>query len=190
MALQLRSGDPVPVSVKLAGGAVVTVRPATMFEMDMAVAATGKMLRGLIQSSESAGLAADLLGIEFSGADFTAPEWIDAAAKRIILIELATTCVTEWSGFVDDGGRIIERPSRAMLALLLRSPAAASHIEAAMRTEVNAEYDEKNGSAASPNGGAAAEESIAPNAGEAMSPAPMEHPAQADDYVPKLNSLQ
>ena len=79
----LQSTKPTPTKiVKLAGGATVTVRPATMFEFDLAVARVGKLLAGLIQSWDTAALALDYLGAEFSDADFTAPEWLEKARPR------------------------------------------------------------------------------------------------------------
>jgi hypothetical protein len=162
--LQL-STKPTPTkTVNLAGGATVAVRPATTFEFDLAVARAGKLLAGLIQSHESAASALDYLGSDFIDADFTAPEWLEAAAKRIILIDLAVACVVSWSGFVDDGGRIIESPSRPMLALLLRSASSSRPIENAIRADINVEFDEKNALGASPTGEAPAADNTAENA--------------------------
>lgn len=172
--LQLREGNPEPVTVKLAGDAWAKVRPAMAFERDLAVGRTGKLLAGLIQSADAASLAADLLGAEFVTADFTEPGWLDAAAHRIVLIDLATTCVTEWGGIVDQSGTPIEKPTRATLALLLRSAPTAHAIEDAMQREVNAEIAEKNGLAASPNGEAAADEPTAP-----IAEAPIPNAAEA-----------
>jgi hypothetical protein len=151
----------VPVLVKLAGNAEVYVRAATAFERDLALARTGKMLAGLVHGREAAATAAALLGSEFAGADFAETGWLDAAGRRIMLIDLAGTCVTDWRGIVDESGQPIEKPSRATLALLLRSNTSARLIEEAILREVNLEIDEKNGSAASPTGGAAAADNTA-----------------------------
>ena len=172
--LQLREGPPEPIVIKLADGVTVTARAATAFEADLAVARTGKVLAGLIQGRDSAALAVDLLGQEFTGADFTAPGWLDAAARRIVLIDLAVTCVSAWSGIVDGAGNAIEKPTRSTLALLLRSAATAQIIEEAIRSEVNKEVAEGNGLAASPSGAAAADENTAQSATQQMPNAPLD----------------
>jgi hypothetical protein len=167
MSLQLRGGSPEPITVKLAGDAAVTVRPATAFEFDLAVARAGKLLAGLVQSRESAANAVDLLGAEFDEADFTSEGWLHAAAQRLMLIDLATQCVSGWTGIIDEAEQPIEKPTRATLALLLRSAITANLVEAAVRREVNKEIQEKNASAASPTGGAAAADNTAQNANAA-----------------------
>lgn len=185
--LLLQNKLPAAAEIALGAGASVSVRAATMFEMDLAVAKASKMLAGLIAARESATIAADFLGVEFDGADFNEPEWVEAAAKRIILIELAVACVTGWTGFADEAGNPIEKPSRATLALLLRSPDAARRIEAALRADINVELDEKNGSAASLTGEAAADATIAQSADEPTSPAPTASLDQPVDIAPKSN---
>jgi hypothetical protein len=150
--LQVRKGHPPAVAVPLGGGAVAMVRPATAFEYDLAVARAGKLLAGLIESQESATLALEGLGQEFAGADFTSEEWLNAAAQRTALLELATLCVTSWTGVVDETGAAIE-PSREILALVLRGNQAARAIRLAIEADVNVELAEGNASATSPNGG-------------------------------------
>jgi hypothetical protein len=174
MPLQLKDSEPEPLTVKIAG-ASLKVRPATAFEFDLAVARTANLLAGLINSADAAKSAADALGSSFASVDFMDPAWASAASRRLNLIDLATTCVTEWSGIVDDAGKPIEMPNKGALSLLLRSAPAAKLIENAIFSEVNREFEEKNGSAASPNGAAAAAdntaapaETSAPNAPEGL----------------------
>jgi hypothetical protein len=150
--LKLRKGRPEPIPVPLGGGAIASVRPATSFEVDLAIAGAGKLLFGLVQSQESASLAAEVLGEEFASADFTSKEWLDAAAQRIALLELANLCVESWTGVVDGDDNVIEKPSRQTLALVLRSNEAAMRIRAAIQSSVNVETSEGNALGASPNG--------------------------------------
>jgi len=162
MALILHKGRPAARAVPLGGGAIAYIRPATSFECDLAVTGATKILAGLTAGAEAAEAAVQLLGEEFMGADFTQGPWIDVAAQRIALLELATLCCARWEGVCAEDGTAIEVPTREWLALVLREPTISVLIRAAVHARVNEERAEKNGSAALPNGGAAAVEASAP----------------------------
>lgn len=143
--LKLRKGRPAAIAVPLGGGAVAMVRPATAFEYDLAAAGARKLLAGLIESRDSAALVVDILGEEFVGANFTDSAWLQAAALRVTLLESALLCVASWDGVVDESDQPIEKPSREMLALLLRDGVVAKSIRDAIESRVNLETAEGNG---------------------------------------------
>jgi hypothetical protein len=172
MALQLSEQLPDAISVKLNGGALLKVRPVTAFELDLAVARSSTLITGLINSADAAQEAAKILGADFGNADFTERAWSAAASRRLNLIELASICVTGWEGIVDADGLPIEKPSKGTLALLLRSASTATLVEAAIFADVNREFLEGNGSAASPTGGAAAAGNTAQAAANSEASAP------------------
>lgn len=165
MALKIRKGRPSASAVLLPGGAVVFVRPATSFEVDRAGNAAARMLAGLVEGQNAAATALNLLGDEFREADFTTRSWLDAAAQRIALLELATLCVERWEGIVGDDDRPIEKPNQETLALLLRDSECARRISNAVNARVHQEIAEGNASAASPDGAVKAADATAPSAG-------------------------
>jgi hypothetical protein len=183
--LILRKGRPEAAAVPLPGGAIIHVRPATAFEVDLAAAGAGRMLAALVDGQDAAAAALEILGDEFRHADFTTKAWLEAAAQRLALLELATACCQRWEGIADETGALIERPERQHLALLLRDTECARRISEAIRTRVHDEVAEGNASAASPNGAAKAAEAIAPNAAAMTAPAPTDGADGTASAVPK-----
>jgi hypothetical protein len=162
--LKLSKGRPKAIPIMLGGGAVAFVRPATSFEYDLAIAGMATISAGLIRGEEAAVHATNILGEEFTGADFTTKVWIEAAAQRIVLLELALLCTESWDGVVDDSDAPIPVPTKETLALLLRDNETAMRFNATIKSKVHEEIAEGNASAASPNGAAAAAFNSAPTA--------------------------
>lgn len=152
--LNLRTGPLPAKKILLGGNASIDIRPATAFEVARAHAAVTRVVAGLLTAGDAAEQAAAALGDDFRGADFTKPEWVQAATEKLVLLELTVLCADAWSGVCVDDQPIAE-PSRALLALLLRDAVIAERIAAALQRAVHAEISEGNGSAASPRGGAA-----------------------------------
>ena len=147
------------------------MRPATVMEVERASADVVSLIQGLVIGAEAAMTASVVLGEEFRNADFTNAGWRVAAAKRLALLKLALLCCKSWSGVGDENGDPLPL-NEQNLALLLRDPRIANAVSAAIEAPVHAEVAEKNGSAASLNGAAAADEPTARNAGEQTGPAP------------------
>jgi hypothetical protein len=166
-----RFRNPPAVDVPLGQGASIRVRAATTMEVERATGEVGLLVQGLVAGAESAMTASVVLGEEFRSADFTDMAWLTAAAKRLALLKLATKCCESWSGIGDENGAELAL-NEQNLALLLRDPKIARLISNAIEAPVHAEIAEKNGFTASLNGGAAAEEPIAPNADAQTSPVP------------------
>lgn len=173
------------MAVPLPGGAVIFVRPATSFEVDIAAANAARTLTGLIEGQEAAAVALDVLGDEFRQADFTTRSWLDAAAQRVALLELATFCAEKWDGVADEDGKPIEHPTREYLALLLRDSECALRIAAAIRARVHDEISEGNALAASPSGAAAADAATAPTVEGTQVPAPTDGADKTASVAPK-----
>lgn len=176
---------PKAVTIPLGEGEFVNIRPATSFEVDIAAASAAAVLAGLIESGEAAAEALDILGDEFRQADFTTRAWIEAAAQRLTLLELATVCCEGWAGQCGEDGKPIEKPDRGSMALLLRDSVASRKIAEVVNSRVHEEIKEGNGSAASPSGVARAAEATAPDAARKASDAPTAGAAPSADAVPK-----
>lgn len=160
--LKLHKGRPSAVPVILGGGAVAFVRPATAFEIDLALAGTEKLVAGLVEGEESAMLATSLLGEEFQSADFTTRRWIDAASQRIALLELANLCTQSWNGIADDAGEPISSPTRETLAILLRDNEIAMRFNKAIKSKVHEEIAEGEELPVSQDGGAGIQDGAQP----------------------------
>lgn len=163
MPLQLSKEPPAEQEIELPGGARMWVRPAEFFEHLEAEHDAVKLIAGLVTGQDAAMRASTLLGRQFRDADFTDRAWARAAEQSIMLIELGVRCITRWEGIVDDDGKPAE-PKRENVALLLRDSDIAKRLGLALRTKVNLEVAEKNVSAASPDGAAAADTTTATNA--------------------------
>ena len=187
--LVLRKGPPPATIVQLGSGASARVRPATSFEVDRASYEVSHLLVGLMAGEEAAAAAALALGEEFREADFTDAGWRAAAAQRLSLLKLAVLCCEAWDGIGDEDGNPLPL-SEASLALLLRNPQMARRFSEAIESAVNVEFKEKNVSAASPNGAAAAAGPTAPNAGAPKSDAPTAGAASTASAAPKPSTLQ
>ena len=184
--LKLSKGRPAATAIPLPyAGAVIFIRPATAFEVDIAAANAARVLAGLVEGEGAAALALDVLGDEFRRADFTTRGWIDAAAQRVALLELATLCSESWAGIVDGDGKPVQTPTRDYLALLLRDGECARRVAAAIHAKVHDEVAEGNASAASLNGAAGAAEATAPSAAGMAVPAPTGGEAPAASAAPK-----
>lgn len=184
--IKLTKGRPAASAVPLQGGAVVFVRPATAFEADIAGVGAAKIMAGLVEGREAAAAALDILGDEFRETDFTSRPWIEAAAQRIALIELAALCCESWEGVADEtGAPLTGHPSKEHLALLLRDTECGRRISGAIYARVHDEVAEGNGLAASPDGAAKAAEPTATNAAETISPVAAAPEAQTASAVPK-----
>jgi hypothetical protein len=154
MAYRLSSSIPPERAIPLGGNATLWVRPAEMFEQIEAEQNAVQLLAGLITGQDAAMRATAMLGRQFRDADFTDRAWAVAAQQCILLLELATLCATRWEGVLGDDDKPIEKPTREYLALLLRDCEAAKLVSAALHAKIHEEISEKNGSAASLNGGA------------------------------------
>lgn len=162
--LILRREGPQPVAVPLGGDAVAMVRPASALQYDLAWASARRRLAGLVESQDAAADVLRALGENFAGADFTTAEFVEAAAQRLALLELAVTCVESWTGVADAERVAIETPMREWLALLLRDVGIAQRINAAVNAQVHLEAIEKKESGTSPNGAGEVAENTAPDA--------------------------
>lgn len=183
--LTLRKGLPAAVTVPLPGGAAILVRPATAFEIDMAMAGVARMLTGLIEGSEAAAAVITIIGGEFTEPEFASKAWRDAAAQRLALLELATMCTERLIGVADDNGPIEGRPDKAQLAMLLRDNECAKRINQAISARVHDESAEGEGLPVSPNGAAKAGDPIAPSADATISRVPADDAATTASVVPK-----
>ena len=86
---------------------------------------------------------------------------------------LALACSEGWQGVFDADGAPIAEPHAGAVALLLSDPVEAAKVRRVLNAGLHAEHDEKNASAASPNGGAAEAARPAPTATPAASLAPL-----------------
>jgi len=185
--LLLRSGKLPATTVPLGSGASMQVRPATSFEVDMVRAESRISVLGLAALQEGAAEAAAILGEDFRDADFTRPAWIEAASRRLSLVRLAVLCSDDWIGVVDAAGAPLPLDAAAV-AVLLRDPQIAAKVEGAIEANVHLEWSEKNASAASPNGAAAAGEPTAPNVPAPASPAPTGFADEAASAAPNSST--
>lgn len=162
--IKVRKGKPLPFPVPLKGGAAIILRPAESFQVEFAKQRVAKLLAGLLDAEDSASMAMMILGDEFEHANFHEAAWVEAAARRLSLLELATMCVVSWSGFIGEDDEPLEL-SQQNIALVLRDPTTAETLERALNAGVHEELAEKNELAALPSGGAAMDDSTAQDAG-------------------------
>lgn len=164
--LRVRKARPEGIKVSLPGGAFAMVRPATAAEVDRASAEVRALVAGAAASADSLALVSLALGEEFSVVDLAEPGRLEQVGRGLMRLKLAHLCCESWSGIGDENGAPLELCIEN-LALLLREARIAAAFDAAVERAIHVEAEEKNASAASPSGGAAAATVIAPNAGAA-----------------------
>ena len=86
---------------------------------------------------------------------------------------LALACSEGWQDVFDADGAAIAEPHAGAVALLMSDPVEAAKVRRVLNAGLHAEYDEKNASAASPNGGAAEVAKLAPTVAPAARLAPL-----------------
>lgn len=191
--LVLKKGQPEFTPVPLGGGGVIHLRAATAFDVDVALAEAHQVAAGLVAGEDAAERAAAFLGEAFHGADFTRKPWIEAAAQRIALIELATLCNNGWRGVAleSEGGALVEvpAPTKETLALLLRDVEVSNRFRAVIYSKVNLELAEGNGLPVSPSGGAGTDGNSAGDAGPSAPPVPTGGGATTASAARNTNTL-
>lgn len=166
MALILRRGTPRIEDVPLGGGAVIRIEPATYLASEAAVSAARRDLAGLMAGSEGLSLLAQVFGPErFSVEALQKPGGLAAATVFLSEIYLVMECQRGWSGVLDESRHPIPEPTPEWIALLLNDPILNGRVMTAVNAGLHEESSEKNGSAASPGGGAGKEPGSAPAAG-------------------------
>jgi hypothetical protein len=157
--------------VLLGSGGIIYVRPADTVEHYRAVASINNLVAGLSDGQSAAASIEAILGKSFANADFSDPGWIAAIAERLVLIKLTVLCAEKWTGVFTKDGRPAEL-NEASIAALLRDQTIARRVNLAITAPIHAEQVEGNGSAASPSGGAAADQATAVPAAPPDRPAP------------------
>jgi hypothetical protein len=150
-----RSARPEAVAVALKGGAVWRLRPADALDVEMARAEAVRLFAGVLTGSQALSVLSETFGDLFGlgeGADDARRE---AATQLLAEATLALTCSDGWQGVFDADGAAIAEPHAGAVALLLSDPVEAAKVRRVLNVGLHAEHDEKNASAASPNGGAA-----------------------------------
>jgi hypothetical protein len=185
--LVLRAKPPAAVKVELPGAAFAMVRPATTPDVDRARAEIAVLVVGAASNAESLSLVGLILGQDFEIADLTDPVTLKQVTQGLARLKLAHVCTESWSGIGDEDGNALDL-NLPNLALLLRDSVIADKFDAVIERKIHGEISEKNGSAASPNGAAAADEPIAPNAGEPTKAALPDSPPQAESSAPSTST--
>jgi hypothetical protein len=167
-----RSALPQAIAVTLKGGAVWRVRPATALDVEMARAEAMRLFAGVLTGSQALGTLSQTFGNLFglgAGADDARRE---AATQLLAEVTLALACSEGWQGVFDADGAPITEPHPGAVALLMSDPVEAQKVRRVLNAGLHAEHDEKNASAASPNGGAAEAKEPAPTVTPQASLAP------------------
>jgi hypothetical protein len=182
--------SPVPIG----GGAVLHLRPATSFDTERAAAAASILLAGLVEGHAAAMVVSAALGEEFQNADFTRPEWRNAASRLLVEIELAVLCCERVEGkIVDDDESVIDTApglTPALASLLMRDSVIRAKISDAVEARVHTEVLEKKESERSPPGAAAAGYPTAPTAGAGTSPAAAASGERTANVAPSSSTPQ
>jgi hypothetical protein len=152
--LRLRKSKPVAVAVQLGKEAFIKVRPATQLEVDQASAQASNIVMGLVAGGDGADILSAVLGDEFKVATLKEETRIGAVISRLAEVYLVHACQEGWTGVGTEDGEPIETPDPANIALLLKDLGLRKKIIDVVNSSVHLETDEKNGSAASPRGGA------------------------------------
>lgn len=172
MGLRLsRSRDRAAVPVLLSGGAVWRLRPATSIDVEVAKVETARQFAGILAGSEAVAALRETFGTLFDLGDGVDDTRRNAAMLHLSEINLALACSEGWEGVCDADGVAIPEPNPGAVALLLADPVEAATVRRAINAGLHAEHDEKNASAASPNGGAGAAAKPVPTAAPPASPA-------------------
>jgi hypothetical protein len=188
--LALRKRKIEAVTLPLPGGATAKVRPATAADVDQVSAEIQALVAGSLASMGSLALVSLVLGEEFDAVDLTDSGMLARVATGLSRLKLASVCCEEWSGVVgEEDGETLDL-NIENLALLLQDSRIAAQFDAVINSKRHAEVKEKNASAASPTGAAAAAEPTAPNALPPVSPVPLEGQDQTATSAPKPSTLQ
>ena len=150
-----RSARPKAVGVELKGGAVWRLRPASTLDVEMARAEAVRLFAGVLVGSQALSALSEAFGDLFGlgeGADDARRE---AATQLLAEVTLALACSEGWQGVFDADDAPIAEPHAGAVALLMSDPVEAQKVRRVLNAGLHAEHDEKNASAASPNGGAA-----------------------------------
>jgi hypothetical protein len=169
--LKIRKGKPPFVTVKLGQDAWMRVRAATSTDVDVASAKVQPLVMGMLAGSDALPALGLALGDDFNVEALKDPARLGAAVTRLTEVYLLLACQDGWTGIVDEDGTAIEKPCELSVAGLLSDPTLRHRIMAVVNAAVHAEEAEKNGSAASPPGGAGTPTGAPPAAGTAT-PAP------------------
>jgi hypothetical protein len=167
-----RSARPEAISVTLKGGAVWRLRPASTLDVEMARAEAVRLFAGVLSGSQALLALSETFGDLFGlgeGADDARRE---GATQLLAEVTLALACSEGWQDVFDADGAVIAEPHAGAVALLMSDPIEAQKVRRVLNAGLHAEHDEKNASAASPNGGAAEAAGLAAIATPAASLAP------------------
>jgi hypothetical protein len=173
--LKLRKGKPPFVAVALCETAWIRVRPATQTDVEAASARARQVLTGLVAGAEAGQALVSVLGDDFDADALTDPVRLAAAASRLAEVYLVLDCQDGWAGIGSEAGVPIETPDAGSIALLLADPVYSDKILRVINSGVHEEVREKNGSSASPSGGAGIPDG-APPAGSAAIAVPSASP--------------
>jgi hypothetical protein len=167
-----RSARPQAVAVELKGGAVWRLRPASTLDVEMARAEAVRLFAGVLVGSQALSALSVAFGGRFGLGEGANDARREAATQLLAEVTLALACSEGWQGVFDADGAPIPEPHAGAVALLLSDPVEAAKVRRVLNAGLHAEHDEKNASAASPNGGAAEAAGPAPIAAPAASAAP------------------
>jgi len=164
--LTLRTSPPPAALVRLPGGAMVAVVPATTAEHHASAVAVERTLAALRRGEEAAATA----GLD--GPTVLADDDLASGlAHHLLAVEIGVRCIKGWTGIGDEDG-VPVTPGRDAILALCREPAMARAILDAALAPLHGRRDEGNASAASPSGAGEAAEATAEAAGTPESPAP------------------
>lgn len=182
--LMLRAKRPEAVRINLGADAFAMVRPATAADMDRATGEIKALIAGALVSADSMAMVALVLGEEFRSVDLGDQVTYDQVTKGLVRLKLAHVCCDSWSGIGSEETGDALALSLESLALLLRDPLIAGKFSAVIEARIHVEVAEKNVSAASLNGAAAAGADIAQNADAPGSDALQAFPANGENSAP------
>jgi hypothetical protein len=168
-----RSVRPEAVAVTLKGGAVWRLRPASTLDVEMARAEAVRLFAGVLTGSQALTALSQTFGDLFGLGEGTDDARREAATQLLAEVTLALACSEGWQGIYDADGVAIPEPHAGAVALLMSDPIEAQKVRRVLNLGLHAEHDEKNASAASPNGGAAEANEPAPTAALVATPAPL-----------------
>lgn|SRR5581483_4983063 len=165
MGTRLQRPTSAPATIKLNGGGEWKLRRATTLDLQTAQETTlQRMVQIMAGHQAVTALRAqfgDLLDLP-EGADVTR---LNSVSRFLNDVELALICSQGWSGVFDEDGKTIAEPELGAVALLLADPLEMKKARDVLYAGLHAEQAEKNASAASPRGAAAAAAKPAPTAG-------------------------
>jgi hypothetical protein len=167
-----RSARPKAVAVELKGGAVWRLRPASTLDVEMARAEAVRLFAGVLVGSQALNALSETFGDLFGLGDGAEDTRREAATQLLAEVTLSLACSEGWRGIFDADGATIAEPHAGAVALLISDPVEAAKVRRVLNAGLHAEHDEKNASAASPNGGAAEAAKPAPTAALVVSAAP------------------